>query len=216
MIPSELGRFFWDVDPASLNPKRHNAYIIERLLEFGNEKAARWLFEEYTRDEVAAVIESSRSLSYKSMNYWRLRLVEDCTPDYADAGAWVGEFQGTKVGFFHYPYALLSETVPFQGLAVASQEDIGCMKIEAIAGRGRKRDFIDLYFLLRGMGFDLSSLLDLYRSKYRSPPGNGIHVLKSLCYFVDADADPDPVMLVECSWPEIKRKLTALVQSISY
>lgn len=52
---------------------RHKAYIIERLLEFGDEKAVRWLFEEYTRDDVAAVLESSRSLSLKSRNFWRLR-----------------------------------------------------------------------------------------------------------------------------------------------
>lgn len=140
-----------------------------------------------------------------------LRKIGDCAPDYTDAGTWVGEFLGTKTGFFHYPYPLLGETIPFSGLAIASLEDIGCMKIEAIVGRGRKRDFIDFYFLLREMGFDLELLLGFFRNKYTSPPGNGIHVLKSLIYFVDADADPDPVMLIEYSWPEIKKKLTELV-----
>jgi len=141
-----------------------------------------------------------------------LKKIGDCTPDYTDAGTWVGEFLGTKVGFFHYPYPLLGATSPFLGLAVASLEDIGCMKIEAIAGRGRKRDFIDLYFLLREMGFNLESLLGLFRNKYTSPPGNGVHVLKSLIYFVDADADPEPVMLVEYSWLEIKKRLTELIR----
>jgi len=140
-----------------------------------------------------------------------LRKIGDCAPDYTDAGTWVGEFLGTKTGFFHYPYPLLEETVPFLALAVASLEDIGCMKIEAIAGRGRKRDFIDLYFLLREMGYDLAALLSLYRNKYASRPGNGVHILKSLSYFVDADADPAPVMLIEYSWLEIKEKLTELV-----
>jgi len=74
MVSSEIRRFFWDVDPAGLDPKRHKAYIIERLLEFGDEKAVRWLFEQYPRDDVAAVLESSRSLSNKSRNFWRLRL----------------------------------------------------------------------------------------------------------------------------------------------
>jgi hypothetical protein len=75
MISGELRRFFWDVDPAGLDPARHKAYIIERLLEFGDEKAAQWLFEHYTRDDVAAILESSRSLSLKSRNFWRLRLI---------------------------------------------------------------------------------------------------------------------------------------------
>lgn len=74
MVPGYLRRFFWDVDPAGLDPKRHRVYIIERLLEFGDVKAARWLFENYTRDDIAAVLESSRSLSLKSRNFWRLRL----------------------------------------------------------------------------------------------------------------------------------------------
>jgi hypothetical protein len=140
-----------------------------------------------------------------------LKKIGDCTPDYTDAGTWVGEFLGTKAGFFHNPYPLLSQTSPFSGLAVASLEDIGCMKIEAIIGRGRKRDFIDLFFLLKEMGFDLEYLLGLFRKKYSFSPGNGIHVLKSLIYFVDADADPEPMMLVEYSWPEIKKKLNSLV-----
>lgn len=155
-------------------------------------------------------------VEFSPSELWQeLKRISECAPDYTETGTWVGEFQGIKAGFFHYPYALLSETVPFQGLAVASLEDIGCMKIEAIAGRGRRRDFVDLYFIVREMGFDLSPLMDLFRRKYRSLPGNGIHLLKSLAYFADADADPDPVMLVEYSWPEIKRKLASLVQTLA-
>ena len=149
---------------------------------------------------------------FSASELWaELKRIGECAPDYTDAGTWVGEFLGTKAGFFHYPYPLLGKTVAFSGLAVASLEDIGCMKIEAIVGRGRKRDFIDLYFLLREMGFDLESLLGLFRNKYAYSPANGVHVLKSLIYFVDAEADPEPMMLVDYSWPEIKGILTALV-----
>lgn len=144
-----------------------------------------------------------------------LRKIQECAPDYTDAGTWVGEFLNIKTGFFHYPYPLLGKTVPYSSLAVASLEDIGCMKIEAIVGRGKKRDFIDLYFILREMGFDLEGLLRLFRSKYQSVPENRIHVMKSLTYFVDADFDPDPSMLVDFSWIEVKRKLAGLVASLA-
>lgn len=70
----ELERFFWDVDSVGLDPFRHKAYIIDRILEFGDEKAVRWLFETYTRDDITAILESDRSLSVKSRNFWRLRL----------------------------------------------------------------------------------------------------------------------------------------------
>ncbi|MCX6559423.1 MAG: hypothetical protein NTZ26_02805 [Candidatus Aminicenantes bacterium] len=74
MVPGDLKRFFWDVDPAGLDLSRHKVYIIERLLEFGDGKAVRWLFENYTRDDIAAILESSRSLSLKSRKFWQLRL----------------------------------------------------------------------------------------------------------------------------------------------
>jgi len=74
MVPAELRRFFWDVDPVGLDPLRHKAYIIDRILEFGDEKAVRWLFKAYTRDDITAILESSRSLSVKSRNFWHLRL----------------------------------------------------------------------------------------------------------------------------------------------
>jgi hypothetical protein len=75
MVPGDLKRFFWDVDPSGLDLVRHKAYIIERILEFGDEKAVRWLFDAFSRDDIAAILESSRSLSPKSRNFWRLRLL---------------------------------------------------------------------------------------------------------------------------------------------
>jgi hypothetical protein len=74
MIPDEARRFFWDVDPAGLDHVRHKAYIIERLLELGDEKAVGWLFSTYSREEISSVLDSSRSLSMKSRNFWRPRL----------------------------------------------------------------------------------------------------------------------------------------------
>jgi hypothetical protein len=70
------GRFFWDVDPASLDIRRHKTFIIERLLEFGDERSVRWLFSTYSKDEILLVLRASRSLSAKSRYFWRLRLIE--------------------------------------------------------------------------------------------------------------------------------------------
>jgi hypothetical protein len=75
MVPAELGRFFWDVNPAELDPLRHKSFIVERILEFGDEKAVRWLFDTFSRDDIAAILDSSRSLSMKSRNFWRIRFL---------------------------------------------------------------------------------------------------------------------------------------------
>jgi hypothetical protein len=135
--------------------------------------------------------------------------------DYSDAGTWIGNFEGIKVGFYTYPYPLIGTESSFGPVSVASLEDIGCMKIEAISGRGRKRDFIDLYYILRETGFDLGTLWNLYRKKYSVESRNLIHTLKSLVYFVDADEDPDPMMLTDYSWIEIKRVLTDRIKTIA-
>jgi hypothetical protein len=73
MIPVELRRFFWDTDPNKISALNHKFYIIERILEYGDEKAVRWIFSEYPRAEINSVLEASRSLSPKSRNFWRLR-----------------------------------------------------------------------------------------------------------------------------------------------
>jgi len=81
--------------------------------------------------------------------------------------------------------------------------DIGCMKIDAISTRGRKRDFIDLYFICQKY-CPLEKLLIDFARKYRKTGYNLSHILKSLSYFVDAETDPMPKMLVRTSWNSIK------------
>lgn len=143
-----------------------------------------------------------------------LRPLGEAIADYTDSGTWVGRFAGVKAGFFHYPYPMIGEFRTFLGVKVASLEDIGCMKIEAIAARGKKRDFVDLHFSLKNSGFSLEALIGLYRRKYGGERRNMIHVLKSLVFFDDAETDPDPRMLVEFSWPETKQILSEAVKKI--
>ena len=75
------------------------------------------------------------------------------------------------------------------------------MKVTAIIGRGTKKDFIDMYFLLQI--FSLKEILDIYLQKY--PDGSLFLALKSLSFFDDAEPDPMPVMYKAVSWDEIKQ-----------
>ena len=97
-------------------------------------------------------------------------------------------------------YHWIENPVIEDGLLLADIKDIAAMKIAAITGRGTKKDFVDLYFLLRY--FNLNQILDFYRKKY--PDGSDFLVLKSLSYFIDADNDEDPVMLIDEKWECIK------------
>lgn len=64
-IPRELEWLFWDADASGLDVK-HGKYIIERVLEFGNEAAYRWLFRTFSREDIVEVVKTSSRISRKT------------------------------------------------------------------------------------------------------------------------------------------------------
>jgi hypothetical protein len=111
--------------------------------------------------------------------------------------------QGTKVSFLGYAYPVLFPFSRFLDVQVADPRDVACMKLSAIASRGTKRDFIDLYTCAREFG--LGDLLHFFDRKYSQTRYNRLHVLKSLMFFDDAEKDPMPHMLAPLDWDELKR-----------
>ena len=111
--------------------------------------------------------------------------------------------QGTKVSFLGYAYPVLFPFARLSNVAVADPRDIACMKISAVASRGTKRDFIDLYVSVQRFG--LAELLQFFARKYARTRYSKIHILKSLTFFDDAGKDPMPHMLVPLEWDEVKR-----------
>lgn len=105
-------------------------------------------------------------------------------------GTLAGIAGNTKVSFFFYPYPFLGKQLCWQGIPVADPVDIAAMKVIAICQRGAKRDFIDLYFLLRSIPF--WRIADNMIRSFGPDRVNPVHIGKSLVYFHDAAADPDP------------------------
>jgi len=75
------------------------------------------------------------------------------------------------------------------------------MKLSAIAGRGTKKDFYDLYFICQEI--PLPILFSRLEDKF-GPGINRYHVLKSLAFFADAEDDPEPVLLKKTEWNQAK------------
>lgn len=63
---------FWDVDSKTINPKRHRRYIIERILDFGNDKEVKWMWHFYSHALIRDVVKNSRVLHVKSKALWSL------------------------------------------------------------------------------------------------------------------------------------------------
>ncbi len=65
---------FWDVDTTKINPQTHAKYIIERVLDMGNDKEVRWLLSYYGKPRLNKVITGSRSLKPSTKKLWNLIL----------------------------------------------------------------------------------------------------------------------------------------------
>ncbi len=85
----------------------------------------------------------------------------------------------------------------------ADTRDIALMKVTAITNRGSRKDFGDLFTILRD-GPGLEHYLELLPRKYGRARVNAYQVLMSLTYFDDADEEPMPMMLEPFDWEECK------------
>jgi len=117
---------------------------------------------------------------------------------------------GIKVDFVTYNYPWIDEKLIFDGIRMASPRDIAAMKLNAIVGRGMKKDFVDIDLLLNTI--PLSQMLVLYQQKYAQD--SIFMVLKSLGYFEDANLNEDPNMLLPYDWSAIKQRVIAEVRKV--
>jgi len=114
------------------------------------------------------------------------------------------------ISFLYYPYPLLNKKILVDKIFLTPWQDIAAMKLSAIASRGSKKDFIDLYFILQKIS--LTELFSIFAKKYKGLDYSTGHLLKSLVYFPDADKEPLPKMLAKISWPKIKKEISALIK----
>lgn len=112
------------------------------------------------------------------------------------------------IDYSQYPW--ISAPVVEDGVTLASPQDIAAMKINAVEGRGTRKDFVDIYFLLQH--YSLSQMLDFYTQKY--PNYSLFRALLSLTYFDDAEQQAMPKMLANASWEEIKTTITKEVSKL--
>lgn len=115
-----------------------------------------------------------------------------------------------KVEFLTHSYPQLAEFDLIHGLRLWSLEDVAAMKLNAISNRGSKKDFYDVAALLDH--FPLEAMIRLYEAKYR--PASLMMVIRSLAWFDDADAEPDPISLCDTSWAVVVQKVSTAIRSL--
>ena len=117
--------------------------------------------------------------------------------------------RGIKVDVIDYSrYGWIDPPVVDDGIVLASPRDIAAMKINAIEGRGSRKDFVDIYMLLQH--YTLSELLDFYSIKY--PNYSIFRALLSLTYFDDAETQAMPKIFIPQRWEVIKAYISDKVK----
>jgi hypothetical protein len=116
------------------------------------------------------------------------------------------EKSGAKLSFIYYPTPLIHQPALWRGLQVADWRDIAAEKMKVISQRGSKKDFYDLFAVIK-LKSGISNVCDDFKKRFSSTQINLYHVLKSLVFFDDAENDPLPNILISDEawrWENVK------------
>jgi hypothetical protein len=114
------------------------------------------------------------------------------------------KYEDTEFSIFYYPYKLLEATTDISEVKLVSIIDIAAMKLEAIAGRGLKRDFFDIFKICQLTPLTLKELINANEEKYQRDGANLPHLLNSLVYFDDAEKLTERAKEVDAEWGQVK------------
>lgn len=73
-LPEFLSKYFWDIDFKKLDATKYPYYVIERILEYGDEKAVKWMMDNFKKTQIKYTLIKRRGISKKSAVYWALIL----------------------------------------------------------------------------------------------------------------------------------------------
>jgi len=116
---------------------------------------------------------------------------------------------GVKVDFVYFPHHLIKAVEIIEDIRFYSNADIAAMKIQAILGRGKKKDFWDLFELLQH--YSLQQIMDWHKEKYPNQMFM-ISIPHAITYFVDADDSEEPVSFKKQTWVKVKKGIQQVVR----
>lgn len=151
----------------------------------------------FTTDATFDTAKLERSLLQESGGEWATTSSDD--------GTLYGLLCGAKASFIAYPFFQpASNSLRCGTIRILSPDDIAVMKIIAISQRGKKRDFLDLFWYCSVHGGSLCDTILRAKEQYPNTEHNMPHLIKSLSYFDDAEDDPMPRLNFDADWEGVK------------
>jgi predicted nucleotidyltransferase component of viral defense system len=121
-----------------------------------------------------------------------------------------GYIDNVKIDIVRHPHPLIRPINTIDGIRMFSTEDIIAMKVQAIFGRGKKKDFWDIAELLQHYSVD--DFCNFHKEKY-STQDLLISIPQAMTYFVDADDSEDPISMKNQTWSSVKKFISTKVSS---
>lgn len=112
-----------------------------------------------------------------------------------------GFVDAVKIDIIRHPHPLIRPQTITDGIRMFSVEDIIAMKIQAILGRGKKKDFWDIAELLNH--YTISDFIQFHKEKY-STQNLLITVPQAITFFADAEESEDPISFKKQQWETVK------------
>ena len=161
-------------------------------LQLGHRCSIDLDFFSATQEDVPALIEPLR------------QALKDFSPILSDSswGNLIFLANNVRVGFFGYGYELVEPLSQAEGIALASVEDIGLMKLDALLSRASRKDFHDLYIICQRM--TLRELLDLAPRKYPSVRDFEAQVTRHMLMFERAEQETPVPLIEQVAWQTVK------------
>ena len=119
-----------------------------------------------------------------------------------------GYVDDVKIDMIRHPHPLIRPELNIDNIRMFSTEDIIAMKVQAILGRGKKKDFWDIAELLNH--YSVSDFINFHKEKYASQ-NLLITVPQAITYFADAEEGEDPVSLKKQTWEKVKEFINSKV-----
>lgn len=115
-----------------------------------------------------------------------------------------------KVDLVRHPHPIIRPIRELDGIRLFSDEDIIAMKVQAILGRARKKDFWDIAMLLEQ--YTVEDFVRWHREKY-STQNLLITVPQAITYFSEAEEDENPRSLKGQTWESVKESIQEKVRA---
>jgi Nucleotidyl transferase AbiEii toxin, Type IV TA system len=115
-----------------------------------------------------------------------------------------------KVDIVRHPHPLIRPTATRDAIRMFSTEDVIAMKVQAVLGRGKKKDFWDIAELLSH--FSVADFIQFHKEKYTTQ-NLMITVPQAITYFADAEESEDPISLKKQTWPKVQEAIKKKVRA---